>query len=348
VTATRDASSAHPLASFGLDMLARGAARLRADRPAFAEAGHGPADQVALTWRELDRRAIAFGARVSECGLSPGDRVVVAGAPRVSTLIAVLGAIGAGFEPVIAPVQTSADALAFLAQSTGAAAIVGLSSFAGLDIASSIFDAAAAAHVVRLVGSLGPDVPDGATDFSLQSLAGDDEPARIAGPKTPPRLGFVLAPDQRTPLVTFVTQSDLIAQALDLVALIGATAERPIVSTLSPASVAGFLAGPAVALLAGAPLVLFAPFDGHAFMDLVDRRSPCHLVAPALIADDLSREGVADRLDSLTLAAPVGASLSLAAQLSCPVVRLDTDERGGVSASQIVATAATASHSRFR
>ncbi|MCC2108943.1 MAG: AMP-binding protein, partial [Hyphomicrobiales bacterium] len=118
-TAARAAD--HPLAAFGLDTVARGAARLRSERIAISEGGPGAAVDP-VTYGEFDRLALAFSAHARACGLLPGERVLIVGAARISVAVAILGAIGAGLEPVIAPAHLTPAALAFLAQSTGAVA----------------------------------------------------------------------------------------------------------------------------------------------------------------------------------------------------------------------------------
>ena len=61
-------SSDHPLAAFGLDTVARGAARLRADRVAILETGPG-ASPTPATYGEFDRLTLAFSAHARACGV---------------------------------------------------------------------------------------------------------------------------------------------------------------------------------------------------------------------------------------------------------------------------------------
>lgn len=338
--------ASHPLAAFGLDMLARGAARLRGDRPAISEAGPAAAAS-ALTYRDLDRLVVAFAARAIECGLKAGDRVVVLGATRIGAIVAILGSLAAGLEPVIAPAHFSAGALAFLAQSTGATAVFGPTLFGGLDAEQLLLEAAALAPDIRVVGSLGPGVGDGMIDFSQQGLGGGGgSPARVHREEAP-RIGLALRADQRAPRAAFLTQSAIVAQALDIVAAARMTADRTIVSTLSPASPAGLIAGPVAALLAGAPLVLFGPFDAAGLTLLVDRSAPCHLIAPEAVGESLVRSGFCGSLASLALARPVGVSATFSARHTCPLLVLqpDVDGRLAVSTSLPLESVDFAGHS---
>lgn len=323
------AAPAHPLAGFGLDMLARGAARLRGDRIAISET---EGDCASVDYRELDRRVQAFGVQAIECGLRPGERMLVVGAAQIGVATAILGALGAGLEPVVAPAHLSPAAFAFLAQASGAAAIVGPSRYGALDVEGAMLEIAATASTVRVLGSLGPDISDGAVDFSLQGLRGVvAEGARPESRAEAPRVGLVLAPEQRAPRATFVAQADLVAYALDFASRLRVTAERPILSTLSPASLAGLVAGPLAALLAGASLTWIGPFDSRVFVETLDRLGPCHLVVPAAIAGDLASAGLLSRarLETLSFSArdAVPQRPGLAAGV-CPVAILTCDEQG--------------------
>lgn len=324
------AAITHPLAAFGLDMLARGAARLRGERIALAEAGEGA--QAPVTYRDLDRLTLAFSAHAAECGLKPGERILVVGAARIGVATAILGALGARLEPVIAPAHLTPGALAFLAQSCGATAVVGPTRYGAFDAESAMMEIAASAPDIRILGSLGPGVCDGAVDFSPAGLA---ETIDVAphGPSrgAPPRIGLVLQPDQKTPRATFLTQSDIVAQALDFASRLRLTAEQPILSTLSPASLAGLVAGPVAALLAGAPLTWFGPFEAKGFVALVDDLAPCHLVAPEAIASDLDRARILtkEQIESLALARAADATgESWSAPAPVPVTTLTTLESG--------------------
>jgi hypothetical protein len=328
-------SSDHPLAAFGLDTVARGAARLRADRVAILEAGPG-ASSTPTTYGEFDRLTLAFSAHARACGLIPGERVLIVGATRIGVAVAILGAIGAGLEPVIAPAHLSPATLAFLAQSTGAAAIVGPTRFGAFDAEKAMLEIAATAPGVRLVGSLGPGECDGAVDFSPAGLCDPvDANAFGAKPATPPRIGLVLAPEQKAPRVVFVSQSEIVAIALNFASRLRLNAERPILSTLSPASLAGLATGPVAALLVGAPLNWFGPFEAQSFVAALEAAGPCHLIAPEAIAADLAAAGLIapGRLESLSLSTRDGEAPPPAIGAACPVALLASDGEGRMTIS---------------
>ncbi|MFV0281780.1 MAG: hypothetical protein ACK5JM_13605 [Rhodoblastus sp.] len=326
-------TSDHPLAAFGLDTVARGAARLRAERVAMLEAGE---DCVAtpVAYGEFDRLTLAFRAQARACGLVAGERVLIVGAQRIGVAAAILGAIGAGLEPVIAPMHPSPAALAFLAQSTGAAAVIGPTRFGAYDAAHVMLEIAAAAPGVRLLCSLGPDACDGAVDFSPAALRDTGEEIMPANRgAAPPRIGFALDMQSNTPRTIFVAQSEVVAIALDFASRLRLNAERPIFSTLSPASLTGLACGPVAALLIGAPLIWFGPFSARHFVDMLDKAGACHLVAPLDIAADLAEAGLfaPGRLESLSLSTREKSVQAQELGATCPLALLAAGGESGVS-----------------
>ena len=81
-------------------------------------------------------------------------------------------------------------------------------------------------------------------------------------------------------------------EALELISRARIGAAAPIVSTVSPSSPEGFIAGPTAALAAGASLYFHGPFDSAGFLALLDRLGPSHLIVPAALAADLQAAGV--------------------------------------------------------
>ena len=332
-TAARAAD--HPLAAFGLDTVARGAARLRSERIAISEGGPGAAVDP-VTYGEFDRLALAFSAHARACGLLPGERVLIVGAARISVAVAILGAIGAGLEPVIAPAHLTPAALAFLAQSTGAVAVIGPTRYGAFDAETAMLEIAATAPGVRLLGSLGPGASDGAIDFSPGGLRDPVDAQALSGKTSAPaRIGLVFAPEQKAPRVVFVSQSEVVAVALEFASRLHLNGERPILSTLSPASLAGLATGPVAALLVGAPLAWFGPFEAQSFIETLDKAGPCHLVAPEAIAADLAAAGLIapGRLESLSLTTRDFVATPPTLGAACPVALLTSDGEGRMTIS---------------
>ncbi len=316
------AAAQHPLGAYGLDMLARGAARLRGGRLAVAEHGEGAGD-APLIYRDLDALSAAFAARARECGLGTGDVALIVGANRISVIVAVLGALAAGVEPVLVPAHADAPALSFLARSTGAAALFALLDYDEADWESALFEAAASAPDVRVVGALAGEAGD-TIDFSLAALQGRDTTAPPAHATAPGLIGFATLSPTLPPRVDRFQQSALVAEGLDLVAQLALSSETPILATLSPASRAGLVAGPIAALLSGAPLHLVGPFAGADFLAAVDALDGFCLVAPAPALADFAAAGALARAASLAVRGPVS-SVDLAgeADFAGKIARLD-------------------------
>lgn len=285
----------HPLGAYGLDMLARGAARLRGGRLAVAEHGAG-ARAAPLLYRDLDALALGFAARVRECDLAPGARALIVGANRIGVVVALMGALAAGLEPVLVPAHVDAQALSALARETGATSLFGALDYGGADWEAVLFETAAGALDVRVVGALSGGTGDMA-DFSPAALAGAEFQTPHA--QKPPRIG--LARLDGEPGVEYFRQSDLVAEALDLIAQLALSSETPILATLSPASRAGLVAGTVAALLSGAPLHLFGPFEGARLLEVLDDMDGACLAAPAEALKDFAQAGALDRLACLAL-----------------------------------------------
>ncbi len=151
----------------------------------------------------------------------------------------------------------------------------------------------------------------------------------------PPRIGLVLAPEQKAPRVVFVSQSEIVAMALDFASRLRLNAERPILSTLSPASLAGLACGPVAALLVGAPLIWFGPFEAQGFVAALDEAGPCHLIAPESIAADLAAAGLIApaRLESLSLSTRAASPAAPRTGAACPVALLAGDDEGRLTIS---------------
>lgn len=291
---------AHPLSAFGLDMLARGAARLRGGRLALAEYGAGAKDKPA-PYVDLDRLAAAFAARARSCGLRPNEAILILGANRIGVYVAVLGALAAGLEPVLAPAHATADELAIVAQHTAAAALFGPSSYGEADCEGLLFEAAARAPDTRFVAALTRGSTD-AVDFSCTALM--EETALGAPTHAKTRIGLVRLGADGPPRIDMAPQSELIAEGLDLVSRLELSSDTPILCTLSPASRAGLVAGAFAALLSGAPLHVLGPFSGEAFAALAGALGRYHLAAPAESIADFSEAGALRGALGLALSGP--------------------------------------------
>ena len=222
-----------------------------------------------------------------EIGLSPGERILIVTAARIACVVMAAGALSAGLEPLLVPIGTESTELAAIARATGCVGIVGGTSYGGLQVEETLFEAALRSETIRCVGTLGPGQVDGAVDLMPERLSWREAkvPTTLA---TRPRLGTLDA--QRVPI--FHDQSALLAAALEFVGKAEIAADSHLLSTLAPASFASLVTGPVASLLSGAPLTLFGPFAAASFVELLDATEHSHCVIPAAVLPDFARAGL--------------------------------------------------------
>ena len=318
---------AHPLTSFGLDALVAGAARPRPWAPAIRDG------ETALAFGEVVAAAGAGLARLRELDLARGERVLLLAAPRAQTLVALTALVAAGLEPVLAPVHAPAERLAAAARAVRAAAILAPARFGALDLEETLLAVAARSPSIRVLATLG-GVLDGAVDFSIRALLAPGAPRAPLHDGWPQdeRVAIGALDDAGAPV--FASQGALLARALDLVRATRAGGAAPALCLVSPASLAGLVAGPLAALLAGVPLHFFSPFEAAAFLKALDATGPARLVAPAAALPEFAQAGLLRRR-AFVSATAIGEcaevfdrwrSIATArSHCDCPVVSLDAD-----------------------
>lgn len=287
-----------------LDTLVSGAARLRPEAIAFTDRTTTcPLGDVAAQVAALSRLFV-------DCGLRPGECLLLAGGAEVSLLITLIAALRGGFEPAFAPLDLSEAELAAYARAVNAAALIGPTAYGELNPVEAYFAVAAAVPSIRLLGTLGPGEIDGAVDLSAAAVMRyaathpDDGLERgKPAPAPPPIVTF-----DRTRLKPVMhEQATLMAAGLDFVARAEIGRATPILSTLPPTSFAGLAAGPFAALLSGATLHLHGPFAADDFLKTRERAGHAHLIVPAAIAPDLESAAILEGLASTVLVSRLSA-----------------------------------------
>ncbi len=310
--------------AYTLDTLISGAARLRPQGLALADRA------TSVPFDLLAGQAAALARLLTDCGLRPGERLLLTGGAEASLVIAIIAALRGGFEPALAPLDLDAGELATYAQAIGAAALAGPTAYGAAAPAEIYFAAAARAPSLRLLATLGPQEIDGAVDVSaaavLRYAAAHPDIGLERGkplPAEPPRI-ITFDRSRRKPI--FHHQATLMAAGLDFVARATIGRETPILSTLPPTSFAGLVAGPLAALLSGATLHLDGPFEARAFLKRRDEAGPAHLVIPAAVAVEFSRAGVFEGLASAVLVSRLSANMAFMPPeplaTPCPVMDL--------------------------
>jgi len=329
-----------PFASFSLDTLVSGAARLRPDTIALVDS------RAELTYRAFAARAAALARLLAEHGLKHGERVLLAGGAEASLVVAAVAALRAGLEPVFAPLDLEAGQLAAYAKVTDAAALLATTRYGPYCPTDVHFAAIASAASIRLVATLGPGELDGGVDLGPEAIAqfsrdnpdeGLDRGKQLQA--SPGRIITLERCDGSLKPI-FHRQATLIVAALDFVARARLDRDTPVISTLPPMSFAGLVAGPVAALLAGAALHLHGPFDTTRFLDMLDRVRPAQLVAPHAAAENFVDPAIARQLASLILVSRLKmtdpAPILPACACPCPLLDLYAiDERATIAEQRV-------------
>lgn len=310
--------------AYSVDTLISGAARLRPQGLALSDRS------TSVPFDLLAGQATALARLLADCGLRPGDRLLLTGGAEVSLVIAIVAALRGGFEPALAPLDLDAGELAAYARAINAAALAGPTSYGAPVPPETYFAAAAAAPSIRLVATLGPQEMDGAVDLCtatvLRYAAARHDIGLQRGrpaPSAPPR---IITFDRGRKIPIIHEQATLMAASLDFIARASIGRETPILSTLPPTSFAGLVAGPLAALLSGATLYLDGPFEAQAFLKRRDEVGHAHLVIPAAVAAEFLRAGVFEGLASAVLVSRLSAYMAFMPpeplSTPCPVIDL--------------------------
>lgn len=317
----------HPLTQFGLDALVAGAARPRPRGLAFADHQDGATYEV--SYADLYQRVGAFVARLRGFEFSRGERVMFCSPPGAQSFVAVAAAVAAGLDPVLAPLPLplTRRLVAAAARTQEISALFAPASFCGVDFEEPLLAIAAETPSIRLIGALSGTL-DGGVDFSADMLEAPlSSRSRLSEEWNAEERALVGALNDFG-AVDYVSQSGLLASALDFLRLIRRQGEAPVVSLSAPSAFPALVAGPLAALLSGAPLHFFAPFESERFLAFLDALGPSRLVAPATLLPDLAASGLLSG-GAITSVAALAYSGVRAPQfdhaVACPVIELSLD-----------------------
>jgi len=326
--ATSSALQSHPtpdvdfFAAYSLDTLISGAARLRPQALALADR------TAAVPFDLLAGQATALARLMMDCGLRPGDRILLTGGADASLVIAIIAALRGGFEPALAPLDLDASDLSAYARAINAAALAGPSDYGAPIAPETYLAAAASAPSIRFVATLGPQEIDGTVDFStpavLRYAAGRSDMSldRREAFNAPRIITF----DRGRKVPVVHNQATLMAAGLDFIALASVGRETPILSTLPPTSFAGLVTGPLAALLSGTTLYLEGPFEVESFLKRFDAIDHAHLILPRAVAADFAQAGLFRNLSSAVLLSRHSATATyqpaMPVPADCPLIDL--------------------------
>lgn len=323
MSAQAAAADVRAFAPYSLETLVSGAARLRPEAIAFADR------TTTCPFGIIAAQVAALARLLSDCGVKPGERLLLTGGAEVSLVVAAIAGLRGGFEPALAPLDLGPAELAAYARAINAAALIGPTAYGDLNPVEAYFEAAAAVPSIRLLATLGPGEVDGAVDLSKEAVlryAGvhPDDGLERGRPAPPPARILTLDRRRLTPVAH--EQATLMAAGLDFVAQAEIGRATPILSTLPPTGFAGLVAGPFAALLSGAALYLHGPFAADDFLQVRARAGHAHLIIPAAVAPNIADAGVFDGLASAVLVSRAGTHASFVPPAPllapCPLVDL--------------------------
>ncbi|HEV2571036.1 MAG TPA: hypothetical protein VGU72_04825 [Beijerinckiaceae bacterium] len=289
---TSDLSQARPvadaLAGFDFAKLIASAAKLRPGRPALGDSALPGG--LNLTFAQMESAVAHCAALWRDLAMPEDARVLIVAGARVAPVIATLGALRAGFDVVLAPSHLLAAELVAIAETTGAIALCGEVADGGIEIADIIFSAAASSAKIRYVAMLTDAPIDGAVAIDVKALA--NRPTDTSMPMVA-RKGAILTLTPNGDINSH-SQHALMAATVDFIAEARIGMRQPVVSTLSIASLAGFVAGPLAGFMSGAQAFLHGPFDSGTFRELLSATRQANVVIPGTVAQALIDAGYTD------------------------------------------------------
>ncbi|MDB5508149.1 MAG: putative AMP-dependent synthetase [Hyphomicrobiales bacterium] len=263
-------AAATALATFprplGFSALLDGAARLRPDRPALSD------QRDTLTFAEFDARVSALAAQLSALELGPPARALLLGGASASAVVLAFAALRAGLDLALVPAHLEPEDLARHTAELAPSILLVDPFFQSAQGEEAVLALAGAQQSVRVICSLQPI--DGAVMLDMDRTGASGWGACNGSI-------FLRSVDET---LRVCAQAELLQAGLDIATQGRIRANEPILSTLSPMSFAGLVAGPIAALLAGAQCALHAPFESTRLSAEFDMLAPCHVVAPARIA----------------------------------------------------------------
>ncbi|MDB5594735.1 MAG: AMP-dependent synthetase [Hyphomicrobiales bacterium] len=267
------------LGHLDLNAVLDGAARLRPGRPALSDGSDAPP----LRFADFDRKVLGLASQLAQLKLAPQSRLLLLGGASISSILLIFAALRAGLDIALAPAFLDPAELRRFAQDVEAVGLAVDPAFLAVRSEDYVLEMAAGLPGVRVICAMSP--MDSAVLLDPDIPMGSEN---VPDNKTE---ALVILHDPQGP-PAYYNQRRLLAAALDVATQARIGTQQPILSTLSPMSFAGFVAGPLAALLAGTQLVLHAPFERAAFAAALGKLEPCHLLAPAALLPALARERV--------------------------------------------------------
>ncbi len=304
-----------------VDQMFRKGLSAHPDRVAFRDVGEGSIPGVAatFTYAEADRRIEGLAAFFAGIGLKPDMVIGVHLPPCADGALIVLAALRAGLVVCGLPVHWTQLEIQAAIDAGAIKAIVTAAEIEGDASGERVRDVAAETFAIRFVFAVGVGLPDGLIDLAevlrdVESLGPAPEVSRRgAAADHVALLSIARAPDDRLLMVPF-SHNHLVASALAHLLEAGLDRDPVLLSTMHPASVAGFAGSIVTGLMGGGTVAFHHATSLHGLREAAVAAGATRIILPSpfgaalatITEPDLAFSLVSTGLDATPLKAIVG------------------------------------------
>lgn len=262
------------------------------DPPNLQALGFGPTRS--LSYREADAAVDALASFFIDLGLEPGDTIAVQLPNLALSPLTLLAAWRAGLTVAAMPMLWRAREIARACEDVAPKALIGVSSFAGVNHAETLCAIAGSQLSVRFVLGFGQDLPDGVASLDEVIAAGPngrdrlmDAPQRL----TPAMISFTARAG--APLLPIIRrEEELLAQGAMTVLALALDTHDVILNPYPLTGPAGLSLGLMPWLIAGGALAQHHPFDYAVFVEQLLATGATVTAAPPPVLAELAKDGV--------------------------------------------------------
>lgn len=247
-----------------------------------------------LTYEAANRAIQRTMEHLLDLGLRPGEIVLVSMAATIEAPVAILAALRAGFTPCLVPVTVTPDEASAVMSAIPARAIVTTGAIGPLRPVDVLRAAAATGGGPRFILAFGERLPAGVIrldDVLVRSADTGFEAVDAGLPQRPPAVLTVERRGGRI-LVHRHEQANLVAASLLTVLRSGMASSEPVLSTLSPMSLAGIATGLGPCLLTAGALAQEPLFSTASFLSSLSAHPRLHIVVPGALEGPLGESGL--------------------------------------------------------
>lgn len=247
-----------------------------------------------LTFAQADQAISGIAARFVEAGLPPGSIIAVQMPNTIEFVVTVMAALRAGLVVALLPQLWRQSELTIALNRVGARAIAGMSRIEVVDHGELTLHAAAEAFSIRQVFGFGKDLPEGMTplEIATSGMNGWLSPA-LPDARRPAIISFDVTPDGFRAIPRNHLQ--LISGGISIFLEAGLPQGARLLSSIAPASFAGFTSSVVTWLLSGGSLALHHPADLQVLEQQIIDYHHDTLIVPGPLALRLAESGTLAR-----------------------------------------------------